>query len=193
MGKKGVPLSYVANPKWAMQHPSKGTRHLQWATPHRSCMSNSDSFQILRVYLKELVRFKFGKSSGNNTLVPWRYIYSFHVQLSKCIVWCKQWQPPFVLLCFLLFHCFRVTVFSFRMLKVTCCRVRAETTALSSRGLHHRMPTPSPLSSTCSKAVRNHLNKEITFLLPTGRGERCSQTISNLGHAALLCRWELPL
>jgi hypothetical protein len=33
-------------------------------------------------------------------------------------------------------------------------------------------------------AGKNHLN-EITPLLPTGRGERYSQTISNLGHAAL--------
>ncbi len=37
-----------------------------------------------------------------------------------------------------------------------------------------------------SKASRNHLNEEITPLLPTGIGERYSQTISNLGHAALL-------
>jgi hypothetical protein len=30
-------------------------------------------------------------------------------------------------------------------------------------------------------------------LLPTGIGERCSQTISNLGHAALLRQCELTL
>ncbi len=35
---------------------------------------------------------------------------------------------------------------------------------------------------------KNHLNEEITPLLPTGIGERFSQTISNLGHAALLRR-----
>jgi hypothetical protein len=40
---------------------------------------------------------------------------------------------------------------------------------------------------------KNHLYDEITPLLPTGKGERCNQTISNLGHAALLRRCELPL
>ncbi len=40
---------------------------------------------------------------------------------------------------------------------------------------------------------KNHLNEEITPLLATGIGERLSQTISNLGHAALLRRCELPL
>jgi hypothetical protein len=48
---------------------------------------------------------------------------------------------------------------------------------------------PLPPSSTCSKAGRNHLNKEITPPLPTG----CDQTISNLGYKALLRRCELPL
>jgi hypothetical protein len=32
------------------------------------------------------------------------------------------------------------------------------------------------------RAGRNHLNEEIPPLLPTGMGERYSQTISNLGH-----------
>ncbi len=41
-------------------------------------------------------------------------------------------------------------------------------------------------SSTVAKAGRNHLNEEITPLLATGIGERYSQTILNLGHAALL-------
>ncbi len=50
-----------------------------------------------------------------------------------------------------------------------------------------------PPPSTCSKAGRNHLNKEITPLLPTGIGEKCNQTISNLRRAALLRRCELPL
>jgi hypothetical protein len=36
------------------------------------------------------------------------------------------------------------------------------------------------------KTGKNHLNEEITPLLLTGIGERFSQTISNLGHAALL-------
>jgi hypothetical protein len=52
---------------------------------------------------------------------------------------------------------------------------------------------PHPPSSTRGKTGRNHLNEEITPLLPTGIGERFSQTISNLGHAALLRRCELPL
>jgi hypothetical protein len=43
-----------------------------------------------------------------------------------------------------------------------------------------------------AKTARNHLNEEITPLLPTGIGHRFSQTISNLGHAALLRRCELP-
>jgi hypothetical protein len=42
-------------------------------------------------------------------------------------------------------------------------------------------------------AGKNHLNEEITPLLPTGIGERYGQTISNLGHAVLLRRCELPL
>jgi hypothetical protein len=39
-----------------------------------------------------------------------------------------------------------------------------------------------------AKVGRNHLHEEITPLLlnPTGIGERYSQTMSNLGHAALL-------
>jgi len=35
----------------------------------------------------------------------------------------------------------------------------------------HRVPTPIPPSSTQGKAGRNHLNEEITRLLPTGIGE----------------------
>jgi hypothetical protein len=48
-------------------------------------------------------------------------------------------------------------------------------------------PSP-PLPLRVATAGNNHLNKEITPLLPTGIGERCSQTISNLGQAALLRR-----
>ncbi len=40
----------------------------------------------------------------------------------------------------------------------------------------------SPLQG---KAGKNHLNEEFTPLLPNGIGEQYSQTISNLGHAAL--------
>jgi hypothetical protein len=50
---------------------------------------------------------------------------------------------------------------------------------------------PDP-PSTRGKAGRNHLKKEINPLLPTGIGERYSQTKSYLGHAALLRRCELP-
>jgi hypothetical protein len=49
---------------------------------------------------------------------------------------------------------------------------------------------PFPPSLLYARANRNNLNEEI---LPTGIGERYSQTISNLGHAALLGRSELPL
>jgi hypothetical protein len=45
-------------------------------------------------------------------------------------------------------------------------------------------PLPLPLST--AKAGRNHLNESKAPLLLTGIGERYSQTISNLGHAALL-------
>jgi hypothetical protein len=52
---------------------------------------------------------------------------------------------------------------------------------------------PPPLPQKRRKAVRNHMNWEIIPLLPTGIGERLSQTISNFEHAALLRRCELPL
>jgi hypothetical protein len=48
----------------------------------------------------------------------------------------------------------------------------------------HRAPTHSPLSLREAKTGKNNLNKEITTLLSTEMGERFSQTISNLGHAA---------
>ena len=51
----------------------------------------------------------------------------------------------------------------------------------------------SPPHLSVAKTGKNHLNEEITSLLPTGIGKRFSQTISNLGHAALLRRCELPL
>ncbi len=59
-------------------------------------------------------------------------------------------------------------------------------------GVQHRVLTSSPLPLCVAKADRNHLNKEITPLLPTGKGERYGQTISNLGHAALLRRCLYP-
>ena len=58
----------------------------------------------------------------------------------------------------------------------------------------HRMPTPAPfLYVHVEKAGKNHLNEEITPFLPTRIGEQYCKTISNLGHAALLGRCELPL
>jgi hypothetical protein len=51
---------------------------------------------------------------------------------------------------------------------------------------------PPPPPSTGGKAGGNHLNEEITPLLPHWIAERFSQTVSNLGHAALLHRCELP-
>jgi len=59
--------------------------------------------------------------------------------------------------------------------------------------LHPQGADPRPPSSTRGKAVRNQLTVEITLLLLSGIGERFSQTISKLGHAALLRRCELPL
>jgi hypothetical protein len=52
---------------------------------------------------------------------------------------------------------------------------------------------PSPLSSTCRDGRLKSFERGNYPLLPTGIGGRCSQTISNLGHAALLCRCEIPL
>jgi hypothetical protein len=58
--------------------------------------------------------------------------------------------------------------------------------------LVHRVLT-SPPSLHVATAGKNHLKEEITTLLPTGIGERYSQTKPNLGQAALLRRCELPL
>jgi hypothetical protein len=66
---------------------------------------------------------------------------------------------------------------------------QAEINVVSSQGLNTgRRLRPLPPLHT-----KNHLNEEITPLLPTGIGERFSQTISNLGHAALLRRCEIPI
>ncbi len=56
----------------------------------------------------------------------------------------------------------------------------------------NRVPTHSPPPLHVATEGKNHLKEEITPLLPTGIGERNCQTISNLGHAALLRRCELP-
>jgi hypothetical protein len=53
----------------------------------------------------------------------------------------------------------------------------------------YRPPPTLPLRV----AKADNLNEEITPLLPTGIGKVYSQTISNLGHEALLRRSELPL
>ncbi len=63
---------------------------------------------------------------------------------------------------------------------VVACRRRAERGGTTGG----RPPPLIPLS--VAKAGRNHLNEEITPLLPTGIGKRYTQTISNLEHAALL-------
>jgi hypothetical protein len=57
---------------------------------------------------------------------------------------------------------------------------------------HSGRRPPPQLSVREGRAGRNHLNEEITSLLPTRIGERYSQTISNLGHVVLLRRCELP-
>ncbi len=51
---------------------------------------------------------------------------------------------------------------------------------------------PLPLPLHIATAGKNHLNADITPLLPSGIGARYCQTISNLGHALLLNRCELP-
>jgi hypothetical protein len=62
-------------------------------------------------------------------------------------------------------------------------------------GLNHTVPTlPPPLRLHIATARKNHLNDEINYPPPpTGIGERYSQAISDLGHAALLRQRELPL
>jgi hypothetical protein len=57
----------------------------------------------------------------------------------------------------------------------------------------HSQGVDPPPPSTRGKAGRNHLNEDITPLLLSGIGERFRQTVSNLGHAALLRRCELTL
>ncbi len=50
----------------------------------------------------------------------------------------------------------------------------------------HRVPTPSPLPLYVTMVDRNHLNEEITPLLPTGIGEWYSQTISKFRSCSAL-------
>ncbi len=59
---------------------------------------------------------------------------------------------------------------------------------LHQRPTGRRLPPPFPLR--IAKTGKNHLNEEIIPILPTWIGERFSQAISNLGHAALLRRYE---
>ncbi len=67
-----------------------------------------------------------------------------------------------------------------------------QTNKKNETSIRHWAPTPPPPSPTQGKAGRSHLSEEVTPLLPTGLGERFSQTILNLGHAALLRRCEIP-
>jgi hypothetical protein len=62
-------------------------------------------------------------------------------------------------------------------------------------GIAPQCADPPPLFPLhVAMAGKNHLTEEITPLLPTGMGERFSQTISSLGHAALLRRlWTPPI
>jgi hypothetical protein len=62
-----------------------------------------------------------------------------------------------------------------------------------SAGITAQGADPPPFPLRVAKAGKNHLNAETPPLLPIVIGERYSQTISNLGHAALLRRFELPL
>ncbi len=62
------------------------------------------------------------------------------------------------------------------------------------KGLGREGADPNPPSSTRGKAgIELTWKSKIAHLFPTGTGERYSQTMSNLGHAALLRRCELPL
>ncbi len=58
--------------------------------------------------------------------------------------------------------------------------------------VHTQGADPPPLPLHVGTAGKNHLNELIT-LLATGIGKRYCQAMSNLGHAALLRRSELPL
>ncbi len=80
--------------------------------------------------------------------------------------------------------------------KTICYRERKNSPAQFGRdrgGGSHRAPTHSPLTLRVAKAGKNQLNEKINPYLPNVIGERFSQTISSLGHAALLRRCELPL
>ncbi len=60
-------------------------------------------------------------------------------------------------------------------------------------GLKSQGADPSPLPLHVATAGKNHLNKEITPSSPLGFARDVAKIISNLGHAALLRRCELPL
>jgi hypothetical protein len=57
--------------------------------------------------------------------------------------------------------------------------------------MDHRVLTHSLLPLRVATASKSRLNEEINPLLPTGIGERYSQTISNLGNTTLLRRCKL--
>jgi hypothetical protein len=59
------------------------------------------------------------------------------------------------------------------------------------QGAECECDTPPPLH--VGTAGKNHLNEEITPLIPTGIGVRYCQTITNLRHSAILRRCEFPL
>ncbi len=63
-------------------------------------------------------------------------------------------------------------------------------TPLSPANVPHRARIPSPIPLRVVKTGRNHLNEEITPLLPTGIGDRFKPNLINLGHAAPLRRCE---
>ncbi len=79
-----------------------------------------------------------------------------------------------------------VPSFSFLFCVVTCTVVPKQNPATGCR-------PPLPLHLRVAKAGQKSFERGNYPLLPTGVGERYSQLISNLGHAALLRRCELPL
>ncbi len=64
--------------------------------------------------------------------------------------------------------------------------------SLTRWGTPTRIWRPSPLPLRVAKAVRHHMNEEITPVLPIGKGAQYSQTISNLGHDDMII-WTPPI
>ncbi len=74
------------------------------------------------------------------------------------------------------------------------CRLRAVTYFFRKRiKVYFHNPRRIAESFSLLVAQGADLNEEIIPVLPTGIGERFNQTMSNLGHAAVLRRRELPL